>query len=130
MTSRSEAKPKQLRQLEGDYQRALLARVAKVFPDVRFFRRNTGLIKLDDRVFRAGIAGQADLYVIGLGGWHGEVEVKRFGSLTPEQMHWRDWCRAWCVPWIVVKADVDEPAAATIDRWVVELGAWMKEAGR
>ena len=111
--------------LEGDYQRALLARVSLEFRDVRFFRRNTGAIKVDDRVFRAGIKGQSDLYVLGRGGWHGEVEVKRFGKLSPAQEHWRDWCRAWGVPWTVVEARMGEPVTLTIARWVKELRAWL-----
>ena len=111
--------------LEGDYQRALLARVSLEFRDVRFFRRNTGAIKVDDRVFRAGIKGQSDLYVLGRGGWHGEVEVKRFGKLSPAQEHWRDWCRAWGVPWIELKGKRDETVAQTMDRWFLELGALL-----
>jgi hypothetical protein len=121
MTSPSEPK----RMLEGDHQRALLARVAKEFRDVRFFRRNTGLIKLDDRVFRAGLPGQCDLYVLGRGGWHGEVEVKRFGKLTEEQEHWRDWCSEWRVSWLLLEAYKSELPAATVDRWVNELRVWL-----
>ena len=112
--------------LEGDYQRTLLARVALEFRGHRFFRRNVGLMKLDEtRVFRAGIPGQCDLYVIGRGGWHGEVEVKRFGSLSPAQRQWCDWCVAWDVPWIVLSASREETPAQTIDRWVRELGPWL-----
>lgn len=117
------------RALEGDYQRALLARVAIELPNHRFFRRNTGMVKVDDRVFRAGIPGQCDLYVVGRGGWHGEVEVKRFGGLTPDQEHWRDWCAAWCVPWLLVVVERGEEPAHTVARWVEEVRTWLKESG-
>jgi hypothetical protein len=117
------------RYLEGDYQRAFLARAAVEFPGVRFFRRNTGAITLEGRVFRAGIPGQCDLYVLGRGGWHGELEVKRYGSLTPEQERWRDWCIEWGVPWECVRVRRgtlgDESPAATVDRWVKEVRTWL-----
>lgn len=117
------------RYLEGDYLRALLARVSLEFRDHRFFRRNTGTIKLDDRVFRAGIPGQADLYVIGRGGWHGEIEVKRWGKLSEPQAHWRDWCAAWGVPWLLLEASKSEAVTVTIARWVGEVREWIRVAG-
>jgi len=117
-----------IRHLEGDYQRALLSRVSLEFRDHRFFRRNTGTIKLEERVFRASIPGQCDLYVIGRGGWHGEAEIKRFGKLNAAQEHWRDWCREWGVPWILLEADKSEQPGATVERWVVELRAWLYQS--
>jgi hypothetical protein len=111
--------------LEGDYQRALLARAAE-WKHVRLFRRNVGLVKLDaQRVFRAGIPGQCDLYALARGGWHGEVELKRFGRLNEAQERWRDWCIDWGVSWILLEADRSEAPAVTVDRWVRELGAWL-----
>jgi hypothetical protein len=112
--------------LEGDYQRALLARVAIEFRQYRFFRRNVGLIKMsNDRMFRASIPGQCDLYVIGRGGWHGEVEIKRYGKLTPEQMAWRDWCVAWQVPWLLLSVEKTEKPTTAIARWVGILRPWL-----
>ena len=61
--------------LETDYVRSLMQRTSLELRDVRLFRRNVGVVKLEDRVFRASIPGQCDLYVIGRGGWHGEVEI-------------------------------------------------------
>ena len=116
------------RVLESDLQRALLSRVSTEFRDHRFFRRNTGIIKLEDRVFRASLPGQCDLYVIGRGGWHGEVEIKRYGRLNAAQERWRDWCREWGVPWILLEADKSEQVTATIERWVVELRAWLSQS--
>ena len=128
MTSEREIRGHGKRTLEGDYQRALLARVALEFRHVRFFRRNVGLVEMQDgRKFRSGIKGQADLYALARGGWHGEVEVKRFTRLSPEQEHWRDWCREWGVPWACVEARRDEPPTATVDRWVAELAPWLPE---
>lgn len=117
------------RQLEGDYMRALLARVPIEFPAVRFFRRNTGMVKVDDRAFKAGIPGQCDLYIIGRKGWHGEVEIKRFGKLSEAQQRWRDWCFQWQVPWLCVEADKSELPSATIDRWCEEIRMWMLARG-
>jgi hypothetical protein len=134
-----------MRMLETDYLHALLARVSIEFRDHRFFRRNTGLIKLDQRVFRAAIPGQCDLYVIGRGGWHGEVEIKRYGKIKEcegleskshrdgecAQSHWRDWCASWGVPWLLLsveRSEVQVPAA-TIERWVGTLRGWVRLPG-
>lgn len=111
--------------LEGDYQRALLARCALEFRDVRFFRRNTGMIQLEERVFRAGIPGQCDLYAIGRGGRHYEIEIKRFGKLSPAQEAWRDWCKQWGVPWTCLSVKRGEPVPETMARWMGELAEFF-----
>lgn len=113
------------RVLEGDYVRALLVRVPLAFPNHRFFRRNVGAIKVEDRFFRASLSGQADLYILGRGGWHGEIEVKRFTKLSPDQIRWRDWCDAWKVPWLLLEADRAEGPSETVTRWVFELMAFL-----
>jgi hypothetical protein len=117
------------RTLEADYQRAFLARASLELRDHRMFRRNVGMIKVDDRYFRASIPGQCDLYVIGRGGWHGEIELKRFTKLTPDQEHWRDWCAAWGVPWLLLEAGRPESPPETIARWMAECGAWLSDHG-
>jgi hypothetical protein len=115
------------RNLEGAYQRAFAVGAAACYPSHRLFRRNVGLIKMGGgRVFRAGVPGQADFYVIGKGGWHGEIEIKRFGKLSPDQLNWMQWCFDWKVPWILMRAEKDEAQAATISRWLEELGRWLK----
>ena len=115
------------RNLEGAYQRAYLVAAGSCFPDHRFFRRNVGLIRMGHgRVFRSGIPGQADIYVIGKGGWHGEIEIKRFGSLSPEQTDWMHWCLEWTVPWIMLRVGKKETQAATISRWLAETQQWLK----
>jgi hypothetical protein len=118
------------RLLETDYLHALLGRVSLEFRDHRFFRRNTGIIKLEDRVFRAGIPGQCDLYVIGRGGWHGEVEIKRYTRLSPAQENWRDWCVSWNVPWLVLDVSKSENPPETISRWVNEVSEWLRSSSR
>ena len=111
--------------LESDYLHAFLARASLEFRQHRFFRRNTGAIKLESRMFRAGIPGQCDLYVIGKGGWHGEVEVKRFTKLSPAQEQWITWCDEWGVPWLMLRVHKDELPAVTVDRWVREVRIWL-----
>ena len=112
------------RTLEADYQRALLARASLTFRDVRIFKRSTGVIKVEDRMFRAGIKGQADLYAISRGGQHYEIELKRFSKLTEAQEQWAEWCRSWGIPWLLLEARKDESPIATVNRWIEELGAW------
>lgn len=111
--------------IEGDYVRSFLARVSLEFRDYRFFRRNVGMVRLEDRVFRAAIPGQCDLYVLGRGGWHGEIECKRFGSLSLDQERWRGWCESWKIPWAVLSARKSETLAQTVERWSLETRAWL-----
>jgi hypothetical protein len=107
--------------LETAYVHDLMARATPVFPDVRMFRRNTGIIQLESRVFRAGIPGQCDLYAIGKGARHFEIECKRFGKLSEPQERWRDWCRSWGIPWLLLEVAKGEVPAETVHRWIDEL---------
>jgi hypothetical protein len=113
------------RTLEADYGSALMARTSLELRDHRLFKRSTGVIKVEDRVFRAAIKGQADIYVIGRGGWHGEIELKRFTKLTEAQEHWRSWCHAWGVPWLLLEVQRTETPPETIARWMGILSAWL-----
>lgn len=114
------------RTLESDYGHNLQARCTIEFPSVRVFRRNTGLIKLEDRVFRAGIPGQCDFYALSRGGRHYEIELKRErGRLSKAQRAWRDWCLTWGIPWILLQVQRGEMPPATIVRWVYELRAFF-----
>lgn len=100
---------------------ALMKAAAPRFPTVRLFRRNVGSMMVDDRYFKAGIKGQCDLYAIDRAAGHYEIEVKRFGKLSPNQVVWRDWCREWGVPWKLIVVHLDELPAQTIERWLTEL---------
>ena len=112
---------------ETTLQLALLLAAPRALPNLRLYRRNVGSARAlrTGQVVQYGLEGQADLYALARGGWHGEVEVKRFTKLSPEQEHWRDWCREWGVPWACVEARRDEPPTATVDRWVAELAPWL-----
>ena len=107
--------------LETEYVRSLLARTSVEFSDVRLLRRNTGVIALEDRVFRAGIPGQADLYALARGGRHYEIECKRFKKLSAAQERWRDWCAQWEIPWLILEVDKTEQPSETVDRWIRQL---------
>lgn len=116
---------------EVDYQKALLLRVAVVFPNHKFFRRNVGLVSMaDGRRFRAGVKGQCDLYVIGRGGSHWELELKKFGRLSPAQETWRKFCHEWSVPWICLEVHKGELEPETIERWTDELMTWLTGASQ
>lgn len=114
------------RALEHDYKQALLARAAVEWPAHRFFSRSVALIAVGDRKFRTGIPGQADVYILGRGGRHWELEIKRYGSLSEAQERWRDWCLAWEIPWMCVEASRSEAPAETLVRWVRELDPWLR----
>jgi hypothetical protein len=111
--------------LETDYVRALMARCAVELPHVRLFRRNTGMIPVDDRMFRAGIPGQCDLYALAKGGRHFEIECKRFGRLSEAQERWRAWCFGWGVPWLLLEVRRTEQPAETVTRWVREVSEFV-----
>jgi len=113
--------------LESKLQTALLLAAPRELPDLRLFRRNVGSGQFVDyaghgRVVQFGIAGQADLYTIARGGMHTEVELKSAtGTLSTEQKKWADFCHAWGVPHIVLKAKKDETVEETVRRWCTEL---------
>src|SRR5580698_4791972 len=111
--------------LETEYVRGLMARAAVEIPDVRLFRRNTGMVPVDDRVFRAGIPGQCDLYALAKGGRHYEIECKRFGRLSEAQGRWQAWCLMWGVPWLLLEVRRTEQPAETVTRWVREVSAFV-----
>ena len=111
--------------LESDYMHALLVRAPREFPAVSLFRRNVGAVRLEGRYFRAGIEGQADLYGIGRGGRHYEIECKRFTGLSPAQKRWREWCAERKVPWLMLRVQIGELPAQTIERWVGELRLFL-----
>jgi hypothetical protein len=116
------ATPQSTYPLESVYMHALLVRAPREFPRVSLFRRNVGAVRLEGRYFRAGIEGQADLYGIGRGGRHYEIEVKRFTELSRAQKRWRAWCLEHEVPWIMIRVRPSELLPVqTIERWVVEL---------
>jgi hypothetical protein len=112
--------------LETEYLRAFLVAWGNGL-GVTFFRRNTGLVEMrDGRRFRAGVPGQCDLYGIGPHGRHYELEVKRFGKLSPPQEVWLEWCRTRDVPWLLIEVQRGELPVRTIARWVEEVTAWIR----
>ena len=113
--------------LETDYVRSLMQRTSLELRDVRLFRRNVGVVKLEDRVFRASLPGQCDVWIVGRGGWYGELEIKRFGVLSSSQLHWRDWCAEWGVPWNCLAARREESMSQTVDRWMKEIRLWLPD---
>lgn len=112
--------------LETDYVRAFLLRAPYEFPDVRFFRRNVAAGKREGGGWmKVGEPGQCDLYGVGKPCKHYEIEVKRFGRLSPAQEHWRDWCVSWGIPWLLLEVRKGEVEPETIQRWVTEVRAWL-----
>ena len=109
--------------LESTLQSALLLAAPGELPNVRFFRRNVGVAKMRGATVSFAVAGQCDLYGLVKGGRALEVERIATGTLKPDQRDWRDWCVAWSVPHIVLKAKKDETVEQTVSRWIVELRA-------
>lgn len=106
---------------ETDYLHDFIARSAIVFRDVRVFRRNTGAIRLQDRYFHSGIAGQCDAYAIGRWGLHFELECKSLkGKLNPAQERWKAWCAVRDIPWMLLKPEKGEQPTETVQRWCDE----------
>lgn len=55
------------------------------------WRRNTGAVKIDKRFIRYGQAGMADIWAIGPGGRHIEIELKAPGKKpNAAQLAWLD----------------------------------------
>jgi hypothetical protein len=75
-------------------------------------------------VVQFALTGQSDLYGILRGGQLIEVELKNVGkTLKPDQKRWREFCKEWGIPHIVLTARKDETAEQTVERWCGELAA-------
>jgi len=108
--------------LESTLQAALLLAAPERLPNVRLFRRNIVKVRIEDRLVRAGIKGQCDLYAITRGGRHIEVELKGVNTPTSaDQRTWRAWCIEWEVPHVVLRAKKNETTEETVERWCLEL---------
>lgn len=113
---------------EGPLMRGFMARAAYEFPEIRIFRRNVGVLQVQDRIFRSGIRGQCDMYAYMKCGRVIEIEVKAAGGrLTPDQEHWRDWCRGWGIPWVLLQAEASELPARTLNRWVAQVHELLRD---
>ena len=117
--------------LESQLQQRLLLSAPSRLPDIRFFRRNVGKVKVTRKdgkeyTMRFALPGQCDLYGITRGGRHLECELKGPGKkLEPDQVKWRDWCLEWRIPHIVLTAQKNELETQTVERWLDELGALL-----
>ncbi len=109
---------------ESTLQAILLLEAPKHLPDLRLFRRNVLVMKVEGRTVRAGIKGQCDLYGYFKGGQSIEIELKSATKpSTPEQKTWAAWCAEWGVLHLLLRARADETAQATVARWCAEIAA-------
>ena len=116
-----------LTMLESAYQDHLLLLAPARLPQLRLFRRNVAKVRIKGRVVRFAIAGQCDLYGIFKRGMHVELELKGpRGVLEPDQESWRDFCFAWGVPWLLLKARKEESVEGCVERWIGEISAVLK----
>lgn len=109
---------------ESALQTALLLAAPRALPGLRLFRRNVGTARIRGAVVQFAIAGQCDLYGLVRGGRHIEVELKAAGApraLPPDQESWANWCVAWGIPHVVLRAQKDESDEQTVARWCEEL---------
>lgn len=80
------------------------------------------LARRGERVLRAGIRGQADLYGYIRGGRGIEIELKGAKtSVSPAQLAWERFCREWEVLYLRLRAGSGELPGVTVARWVSEL---------
>jgi len=80
------------------------------------------LATIENRVLRAGIKGQCDLYAIERGGRHFEIELKGpTGSLRPEQRLWKEFCEFWGVSYMLLRMNIGESAESAASRWCDEI---------
>jgi hypothetical protein len=111
---------------ESALQVALLLEAPARLPEIRFFRRNVGGVRVHGKTVKFGIRGQCDLYGLVRGGKCVEVELKSAtGRLSPDQKKWAKWCNEWDLPHIVLTAKREETEKETIDRWCTELAALL-----
>jgi hypothetical protein len=103
-------------------QALLLLEAPRLLPNLRLFRRNVGASKAIyngvERFVRFGIKGQCDIWGTFKGGQHIELELKaRNGRLSEEQEAWRDFCRSWDVPWLLLQEKRSETPEQCVVRW-------------
>jgi len=112
--------------IESDYIAPLLIRAPYVIPTLRLFRRQIMVARRGDRVMRAGVPGQADLYGYVQGGRCVEIELKGVdGRQSDEQRAWQAFCASWGVPYVLLRATRGEARRQTIERWCGELKAQL-----
>ena len=109
---------------EAELQDALLLALPSALPRLRVFRRQVHMVRIEGRMVRAGIRGQADLYGVWRGGLHLEIELKAYGgTLRRDQIAWRDFCRSWETPWLLLVGGRSETKTETVVRWMAEIAA-------
>ena len=111
---------------EHDLLALFIREAPKALPACRVFRRNIirRKVVIEGRpvMLVNGIPGQGDAYALLKGGRHIEIETKAAkGTMGEAQERWRDFCAAWGVPHLVMKARKDEPSDTTVTRWIEEL---------
>lgn len=111
---------------EHDLLALFIREAPKALPQLRVFRRNiiNRTVTIEGRKVHLvnGIPGQGDAYALLKGGRHIEIETKAAkGTMGEAQERWRDFCAAWGVPHLVMKARKDEPSDTTVTRWIEEL---------
>lgn len=112
---------------ETELRRIYVAAATREFPGVRFFIRNVGSFSVGESRVRAGIKGQADVYFYMRGGRGGEIELKNIRTpQTKEQKAWQAFCEEWEIPFLLLRAQSDDP----IDDWLVRTYEFLKKVQR
>lgn len=108
---------------ELDLDKAFLQAIPYAMPNVMAFQRP--IVNTEAKGgwwIRAGVPGQADIYVVVKGGRHIEVETKMASrKLRPAQEAWRIRCEHMGITYLVLRARTGETANMTVARWVDEL---------
>ena len=118
---------KPTKRTETELRRIYVAEATREFTEVRFFIRNVGSFAVGDARVRAGIKGQADVYFYMRGGRGGEIELKNIHTpQTKEQKAWQSFCEAWGIPYLLLRAQSDDP----IDDWLVRTFDFLKTVQR
>ena len=111
---------------ETDLLHLFIVRAPLTLPNVRVFRRNIINRVATERgrkfQLRNGIKGQCDAYVLLRGGGHVELETKAArGTMREAQERWQEFCWAFDIPHLVLRARRGETPEETVTRWIDEL---------
>lgn len=114
--------------IETDLVKLWVARVPFVIPNTRVFIRTIidRVVQIDGRDvrLRANEPGQGDVWALVKGGRHIEIEAKAArGKMREAQERWQEFCAAWGVDHLVIRARKGETPNETIERWCEELRA-------
>ena len=112
---------------EVELRRLYVARATREFPTTRFFIENVGTAMIGESRVRFGIKGKPDISAITRPNLLSYIELKNIRTPhTKEQQAWQAWCVSWGIPYLLLRAQSDDP----IEEWIMRTREFLEGVGR